>query len=381
MRAIVIGGGIAGLAAAVAARAAGIDATVYEQADRLEEVGAGLTLAPNAMVAASRLGVADDLRGRGERAERVRVPNARGRTLVEIDLTRDGREAIALHRADLQRALADALPADALRLGRRCVGVEQDARGVRASFDDGGEDRADLLVGADGLRSAVRTSLFGPARLRYGDHAGWRAVVPFEHDLVAGTWSETWGLGARVGIVPIGGGRIYLYVAEDVPEGAPPHAHPEDVFRERFADWHEPIPQALAAAPSGAFSRTFTYDIRPLRRWTVGRVTLAGDAAHAMRPDIGLGAAIALEDAVVLGNALAGARDAAAALARYDACRRRRGAFAIRASRQAGRFAQCRSRLGCRLRDAVAAATPARVTEAQYARQIRWDPDCASAAS
>ena len=377
MRALVIGGGVAGLASAIALRSAGLDVLVCERAQRLEEVGAGLTLAPDAMQALELLGVAAAIRRRGARGLRVRVPNARGRTLVEIDLARDGREAYGIHRAELQRVLVDALPADTVRLGRRCVGIEQRADAARARFDDETEEAADVVVGADGIHSVVRTQLFGEARLRYGEHAGWRSVVPFEHELVAGTWTETWGRGARVGIVPIGAGRVYVYVAEDVPEGSPPPAAPEAEFQRRFASWHDPIPAALAAAAPGAFARTFVYDLRPLRRWSVGRVTLAGDAAHPMRPDIGMGAAVALEDAVVLGNALRAGGDVPTALRRYESCRRKRAAFVTRLSRRAGSFAQCKTTLACRLRDAVAAATPARLTEAQYRRQIDWDPECA----
>ena len=376
MKAVVVGGGIAGLSAAIALRRVGVDAVVFEQARRLEEAGAGLTLAPNAMEAAERLGLGDAIGQRGERADRIRVPNARGRILFEIDLARDGRKAFGIHRADLQRLLIEALPPDAIRLGHRCTGFEQGHEGVRAFFEDGCEAFGDVLVGADGIHSAVRTQLHGPVKLRYGNHAGWRAAVALEHELLTGTWSETWGRGARVGIVPIGAGCSYLYVAEDVPEGAPPPANPEEEFARRFAGWHEPSPTALAAAAPGSFSRTFIYDLRPLRRWTSGRVTLIGEAAHPMRPDIGMGAAVALEDAVVMGNAFRVADEPAEALQRYEACRRRRAAFVVRVSRQAGRFAQCSSAIGCRLRDAIAAATPASLTERQYRRQIRWDSDC-----
>jgi 2-polyprenyl-6-methoxyphenol hydroxylase-like FAD-dependent oxidoreductase len=376
VRTLVVGGGMAGLASAIALRAAGVEAVVFEQANELEEIGAGLTLAPNAMQAIDRLGVGEGIRRRGARARRIRVPTAGGRTLFDIDLERAGREAIGIHRADLQRTLLEALPADVVRLGQRCVGFEQDHNGVHARFENGREESGEVLIGADGIHSAVRRELFGPVRLRYGNHAGWRAAVPFEHELVEGTWSETWGRRARIGIVPIGGGRIYLYVAEDVPEGAAAPANPEEAFRRRFADWHSPIPAALAAAASGSFSRTFTYDTRPLRRWTVGRVTLVGDAAHPMRPDIGMGAAVALEDAVALGNSFRASTETVHALRSYEKCRRKRGAFMIRRSRQAGSFAQCKSAVGCRVRDAIALAMPAWISEAQYRRQIRWDPDC-----
>jgi 2-polyprenyl-6-methoxyphenol hydroxylase-like FAD-dependent oxidoreductase len=381
VRALVVGGGIAGLSAAIALRRAGVEATVFEQARRLEELGAGLTLAPSAMQAAARLGIAEAIRERGERARRIRVPSTRGRLLFEIDLVRDGREAFGIHRAELQQLLVAVLRPEAIQLGRRCAGFDHGRGSVRARFDDGGEEVGDILIAADGIHSVIRTQLFGQAKLRYGNHAGWRAAVAFEHELVSGTWSETWGRGDRVGIVPIGGGRIYLYVAEDVAEGAPEPANPEDEFARRFADWHEPIPAALAAAAPGSLVRTFTYDLRPLRRWTAGRVTLTGDAAHPMRPDIGMGAAVALEDAVALGNAFRVAGEPTEALRRYEACRRRRAAFVVRLSRQAGRFAQCRSAIGCRLRDAVAAATPPGVTERQYRRQIRWDPECPAVAA
>ena len=376
MKAVVIGAGIGGLAAAIALRQAGIEPVVFEQAERLDPVGGGLTLAPNAMRALERLGLADDVRAEGERARRIRVPTWRGKVVMELDLERHGWEGVGVHRADLQRVLLARLPDGVVHLRRRCVGVHDDGDGVRAEFADGSEETGDLLVGADGIHSVVRAALFGPGRLRYADHAAWRAVVQFEDERVSGTWAETWGPRARVGIVPIGGGRIYLYVAEDVPENAPAPPDPEAEFRRRFADWHAPIPAALAAAPPHAFARTFTYDRAPLRAWGRGRITLLGDAAHAMRPDIGQGAAVALEDTVILRNVLSGATAAAAALRAYEACRRRRAASVVRASRQAGSFAQASSATTARLRDAFFSAVPARIKQAQYVRQITWDPDC-----
>ena len=164
-------------------------------------------------------------------------------------------------------------------------------------------------------------------------------------------------------------------MAENAEEGAPLPPEPKDDFRRRFADWHDPIPEVVEATDESSLSRTFIHDRPPARRWGEGRVTLLGDSAHPMTPNLGQGAAQALEDAVVLGRELAGAGDAEAALRRYEQRRRKRASRIVRQSFQAGRMAQLTSPRACAVRDFLVRALPKRLALAQQARIFASDLD------
>ncbi len=221
-KAVVVGAGIGGVAAAVALRRAGLDVTVYEQAPVLREVGAGLTVWPNAMRALERLGLHEAVWALGRAFGVGRIHDWRGRVLVEgarreVLQKRFGWPGLVLHRHQLLAALAAPLPPGAVRLGVRCTGFAQDGAGVTVRFADGAEDRADVLVGADGLNSLTRAALLGPRRPRYAGYAAYRGITrfPLEGDVAY----ESWGFGQRFGFVPGPGGDVYWWAAVSGPEG------------------------------------------------------------------------------------------------------------------------------------------------------------------
>jgi 2-polyprenyl-6-methoxyphenol hydroxylase-like FAD-dependent oxidoreductase len=282
---------------------------------------------------------------------------------------------LGIHRADLQEVLLGAAGCERVRLGAQCTGLAASDQRVTAKLADGSEEEGDLLIGADGIDSVVRGALLGEAAPRYSGYAGWRAVADLDLPELRGIVSETWGPRDRFGLVPIGAGRLYWFVSESVPHGSRPHARPKEEFLRRFASWHDPIPRVVEATPEDALSRTFVYDLRPLREWGRGRVTLLGDAAHAMAPNLSQGAAQSLEDAVVLGRELERGDGVEAALRRYEARRRKRANGLIRASRQAGWLAQRKTAAGCAVRDALVRALPEPVGNAQQARLVAADLD------
>lgn len=366
MKAIVVGSGIGGLTAAIALRRVGIEAVVFERSGGLGEVGAGLSLMPNATGALHGLGLAGALRGMGERITEAEIRTRRGRVLSRLQAWRlvekSGTGSAAVHRADLQGALARELGGDSVRLGAACVGFEQDGGGVRAFFVDGSEERADLLVGADGLRSTVRQGLLGDGPPRYAGYTAWRAVVSPEEGLVPpGRALEVWGRGVRFICAPIGRGRVYWAATKNAPEGgrdASGGAARDEVLR-LCAGWLHPVERLVSATDGAAILRTDIYDRDPVRgRWGEGRVTLLGDAAHPMTPDMGQGACQAIEDAVTLAGCLGEATGVEAALRRYEEGRVRRTASLVRGSRRMGRVAQWQNPLACGLRDAAVRAMP-----------------------
>ncbi|MDQ4128840.1 MAG: FAD-dependent monooxygenase, partial [Actinomycetota bacterium] len=274
--------------------------------------------------------------------------------------------SVGLHRADLQAALLSALPDGAVRLGVLCEGFRQDTFGVTALFADGREEHGDLLVGADGLASAVRVQLFGAERPVYAGYTAWRGVVGAGDALLRdGPGFESWGRGARFGLLNMGRGYFYWFATANVSEGEE-HAvgHKEEVLR-RFGCWCEPIPTVIRTTEEPAILRHDVYDREPVTRWGEGRVTLLGDAAHPMTPNLGQGACQAIEDAVVLARCLKEEDSVTAALRLYEARRVDRTAFVVRRARLVGRIGQLENPLLCKLRDALTKATPPRVQRRQ----------------
>jgi 2-polyprenyl-6-methoxyphenol hydroxylase-like FAD-dependent oxidoreductase len=232
---------------------------------------------------------------------------------------------------------------------------------VRVRLSDGSERRAALLVGADGLRSRVRELVFGPVPLRYAGSTCWRLVAPRPPGLRR--MQEMWHRGLRFGVLPIGGGRVYAFATAHAPEGtADPVEGRLERLRRRFAAFAPPVAAVLAGVDDPA--AILHDDLRELvhRPWHRGRVVLLGDAAHAMTPNMGQGAAMALEDAAVLAELVAGAADPADALPAWSARRAPRVTWVQHQSRRIGRVAEARGRLACALRDAVARRVPDHAT-------------------
>ena len=382
---MVAGAGIGGLSAAIALRRAGFEVTVFERAAELGEVGAGLLLAANAQKALGRLGLAGAVARLGTPASAAEIRSWRGQVLASIPAAelekRAGAPSVAVHRADLQALLVQEAREGTIRLGAEVEGFGQDEGGVTVSFAGGGEECADLLVGADGLRSRVRASLHGPAKPRYAGYTAWRTVVePGEELLPWGTGFESWGRGARFGCAHVGGGRIYWFATANAPEGEEdgPPGSPDGAgatLLRRFGSWHDPIGDLIGAADEDGILRTDIYDREPLGElWGEGRVTLLGDASHPMTPDLGQGAGQALEDAVALARCLEEWGATADALRRYERLRSARTAMVVRRSRRVGRVAQLENPLLCRLRDRVLAMIPPKAQLRQLEEIVGYEP-------
>lgn len=368
---MIIGAGMGGLTAAIALRRSGIEATVFERASELREVGAGILLAANAVKALGELGISEKVHRLGTAASVARIRSWRGDVLSDIpaaDLEkRVGAPSAAVHRADLQKLLLQELDEGNLRLGARFTGFRHDEEGVTAVFASGPEERGDVLIGADGLYSTVRTRLFGPEKPRYAGYTAWRAVVESDRELLPrGTGFESWGKGARFGCAHIGGGRVYWFATRNAPEGqkdgsAGTSTGSRATLTELFDGWHRPVAELISETDERTIRRDDLYDREPLiTPWGEGRVTLLGDAAHPMTPNLDQGACQAIEDAVVLARCLRedGEADMPSALRSYEDARRERTAWILCRSRVLGRVGQIQDPLLCRPRDAILKATP-----------------------
>jgi 2-polyprenyl-6-methoxyphenol hydroxylase-like FAD-dependent oxidoreductase len=310
-----------------------------------------------------QLGVAEAVAERGARAQRVAILASDGRSLSEMP--RDLFEgSIAVHRADLQAALAEA--AGELRLNAEVSSVEKDDRGATVRLADGTEERGDLVVGADGVHSVVRRSLWPEAEPRYAGYTAWRAVTPFPVD--RGRLTESWGRGERFGLVDLDGGRTYWFATKNAAEkeAEEPDGRLSEL-RRRFSAWHDPIRELLETADETQILRNDVYYLEPLAAWSRGRIVLVGDAAHATTPGIGQGAAQAIEDAVALGDALAAADDLQAAFSEYETRRKRRATLTLKMSRRGDMAGQMEGGLACGVRNAIVRLLPAGAQRRQLA--------------
>lgn len=383
--AVVVGGGIGGLTAAVALRQVGWRVTVLERAARFGEIGAGITLLSNGLRCLDAIGLGDAVRGSGMPVLAIGMRTEKGRWLSRIDGdgadldARMGTTALVLHRAELHKILRDALPAAALIAGVVTTGIHGGADGGPAEvhFRDRDRDsllRAELVVGADGVHSWVRAQRWpdAPAPV-YSGSTTWRAVTaPSPAGLTE--MSLSWGQGTEFGVMPLVDGRTYWYAAANAGEG---QRNPDELeeLRRQFGAWHEPIPAVLAHTQPQAVLRHDIYRLPKLDSYHRGGVGLLGDAAHAMTPNLGQGGGQALEDAIALAAAVSRTRDVAAALACYDHERRARTqAMSLAATRQLRFGQQLHNPVAVAIRNTAVALTPDRVALLAIAQYGRWCP-------
>jgi salicylate hydroxylase len=348
IRVAIIGAGLGGLAAAGALHQRGIEVSVHERAPKLGEVGAGIQLGPNAVKVLRALGVEPALRTIcAEPANYVSLAwdDARLRYREPMKgpyAAQFGAPYLMAHRADLHRLLCELLPADSVRLGSQCTGVSSEGDGAAASFADGSQIEADVVVGADGINSTVRESLFGVAPVRFTQQMAWRCIVPIEcvpTEVGIGRDEYVGWIGPDGHVIcyPIRGGGLYNIFAGHVTDQWVDEswavASGVGELLASYRGWYPALLKMLAQV-----SDCYKWGIRdrdPLPRWTEGFVTLLGDAAHPMMPTLAQGAAISLEDGVALARNLSHHRgDVRQGLAAYEAERRPRASRVVLQARE-----------------------------------------------
>lgn len=346
MHVLIAGGGIGGLAAAAALLQRGIDVDVYEQASELKEVGAGIQISPNGNKVLDALGVFQRLKELSCDPERkeFRLWNtgrpwpmfSLGKTVVE----KYGYPYLTVYRPDLHGALADrvrSLKPDAIHLDSGVAGLAQDTGGVDLLLRNGQRIRGDALVGADGVRSVVRNTLWGPTDPQFSGMVAWRGLIPMEAlpERLRASVGSTWiGPGGHVVTYPLHRSKIMNLVATiegktwTHPTGSAPGTT-EECLRD-FDGWHEDVRTMIRLAPSLLKWALARRD--PIPQWTKGRATLLGDAAHATLPFLAQGAVHSIEDGMVLARCVEGtaAADVPGALQRYEAARIERTSRMVR---------------------------------------------------
>jgi salicylate hydroxylase len=352
---VVIGGGIGGLTAALSLLRGGIDVRVFEKAAVLGEVGAGLTLSEGAMQCCIALGIGETVRqSLSLNAGFPFLHYQSGRHLAGVAPLPDAELALPepgqrghIYRPDFHRILADAVRSygdHRIVLGHALTSIDQDETGVTARFGNGASAKGSVLIGADGIRSVVRREAFGEDLPDFTGRVAYRFLVPAEIAEpflgIGGRACLFVGHGKVFNRYLVSGGRLLNCVGfrrdgDWTEDGWSCPATVDEVLA-TFQDWHPDVVELIKRAPADRLIKWGVFARPPNEVWTKGRITLLGDAAHPMQPFLGLGAAMAVEDGMILGRALAEIDDPDASLAAYGRARIPRANYVMAASKQQG---------------------------------------------
>lgn len=377
MQLVILGGGIAGLTAAIALNRIGIKALVYEAAPAIRAVGAGLVLAANAIKAFKKLGIDQAVMAEGRLLDAFSIRDEKGRIITQTDslasAEKYGADNFTIHRANLHRVLMTFLGPEAVQTNKCCIHFESRQDKILLAFSDGSSATADFLIAADGIHSAVRKKLQPGARVRYAGYTCWRAVI----ESPSGDWNqttETWGPQGRFGIAPLAQNQLYWFACMQAkPNDARlQHFTVQDLLS-RFGSYHDPIPDLLRRTQNEDLIWNDIADLAPLPRYAFGNILLIGDAAHATTPNMGQGACQAIEDAVILADEIEQGASLPAAFRAFEMRRRARTHYVVRQSRLLGNIAQVQNKYVGALRNALLRALPASVQHHQMDKILRVD--------
>jgi 2-polyprenyl-6-methoxyphenol hydroxylase-like FAD-dependent oxidoreductase len=369
----IIGGGIGGLALAIAMQQKGYHVHVYEHAPSIRPLGAGLALAANAVKALTAIGISDDVLAKGKVIRKLKIKSPDGKTITETDSEKISARFgminnFTIHRADLHDVLMGHLEPGTLHLGKGCVDFQQDASGISLFFNDGTMAKADHVIASDGIHSIFRKKLFPKSETRYAGYTCWRAVIDeVPADFNFEETVEIWGAGCRFGIVPLSKHRVYWFACVNAKANDPAMRSftVKDLLK-YFAEFQDPVVQLLMRTRDEQLIWSDIIDIAPLRQFAFDNIVLMGDAAHATTPNMGQGACMALEDAATMANCLDDYSSASEAFKQFENKRIARTTKIVNTSWQLGKVAQLENPLLMSLRNTAIRLTPQSLAEKQF---------------
>ncbi|MBP1944343.1 FAD-dependent monooxygenase [Cytobacillus luteolus] len=370
--AIIIGAGIGGLCTAIALQNKGWNISVFDKATALTEVGAGIVLASNALHALDKLGVGHLVRARGASVGRAEIRTWHGDLLVDFS-TSEHTESYLINRGILQQILLDSLQAGtSIQLNTTLVTINQNDEKVEAVLSNGDKIVGDVLIGADGFHSVVREQLFGVDEPRYGGYTALRGICNFNDSNYAtehGGGFEAWGRGKRFGFSHIGQGKVFWFAAINMPQGIEIRkGERKKVALQAFDGWYNPVEAVIKATDESAILHHDIFDRKPIAQWSKGKITLVGDAAHPMLPNLGQGGAQAMEDAVELANCLSTPHPVAESLRIFEKKRIPRTNKIVTQSRRMARLVQMENPLAIKARNLVFQMVPS----SRLSGRLRW---------
>lgn len=365
----VIGAGIGGLALAISLQKKGIPTEIFEAAPQFGEVGAGINLAINAMQIFEKLGFAEAIYEAGHHIKVMNITDEQFSPLSQIPLTEFEQEfgvkSTAIHRATLHNILVSQLSNTPVHLNKKLRTIAKKDQGFQLTFEDGSTHKAAIVIGADGIHSVVRQQLFPPSELRQAKQICWRGVTAFPLSKAhQNQLTEAWGKGKRFGYGWIADGLVYWYALTDFKKD----------FRQEFAnvdleklfeDFHPLVKKIIQATPKKQIITNEMLDLKPVKKWSLGRASLLGDAAHATTPNMGQGACQAIESAWALSHLLAAENSIEQAFIKYEKLRKKKAIQVVQNSWRIGKMAHWKAAIPIALRNTMMKMTPTGVIRKQ----------------
>jgi len=374
-RILIIGGGIAGLTTALALQKMNLDFIVLEAVPEIKAVGAGISLAGNAMRALTKLGVDEEVKRRGHLISSMIIEDDKGKRISIMDaekLSREyGLDNVAIHRADLHQVLLTSIDTNRIVTGKKAIDFSEEPGGITIFFDDGSKEQGSAAIIADGIHSGLRKKLLPGVSPRYSGYTCWRGVVEnrwnIQHHAV-----ETWGSKGRFGYVPIGNNKVYWFACKN----APIKDEMMSLFRisdlvDNFKSYTYPIPEILKDTSDADLILSDIVDLKPISQYAFNRILLLGDAAHATTPNLGQGACMAMEDALFVAEEInRQPKNIVNAFKSFEQKRVPRAQYIVNTSFRLGKLAQWENPVLTKFRNMLFRLIPDWVNEKQVARVL-----------
>lgn len=371
----IMGAGIAGLTAGIMLEKLGFEVDIYEAAESVRGIGAGIGLASNAIKSFEYLGLDREVIAISNHLRDFEICDHRGKTILSADTERIKQnydtDNFAIHRADLHNFLSGKIFSDKIYLNKRLRQFTQNKNEVLLEFEDGTRSSVDFLIGADGVNSRVRQQLIPNSEPRYAGYWCWRATVAHGYEGLEKS-TEVWGKNGRFGMTPLKGNRIYWYacINSNLKDGVQDFGLAE--LKQRFRGYFPTVREVLDLTQEKDLISTPIMDLNPIGNYHFGNVLLIGDAAHATTPNMGQGACMALEDVAVLKDELS-KNEVSIAFDNFEKRRLKRTHYITKTSWRAGEVAQWENGLLIFLRNHLLRILPSAISQSQLKRLLDED--------
>jgi 2-polyprenyl-6-methoxyphenol hydroxylase-like FAD-dependent oxidoreductase len=357
MKIIIVGAGIAGITTSISLIQKGFSVQLFEKVQHDRSTGAGIVLGNNALRVLDQLGIYKKIVGNSIIPSRNNVLSWKGERLAAIkplEKNENTHSFACLSRSKLYEILKSSLPYNLITFGKKLTDVTPRGEDVQITFDDGSRLTCDLLLACDGIHSSIRNALFSGSKIRYAGYTCWRGITSPIPGIQEKAFTETWGSNGRFGIAPIEDDRYYWYALKNTSADNESYMKwTKADLMTNFEQYHSPIRELILSTNTEAIMKHDIFDVKPLKHYTLGRVALVGDAAHATTPNLGQGACQAIEDAYVIAETLSNYQDVEQALKVYQKLRKKPATKIVNLSWKIGKIAQLESPHLCSLRDII----------------------------